>query len=145
MVAEVFAGIGAFGSMMDIVKTLKDMDSAVARNAAVIELQDKIFAAQVAQSSLLERIGELERKIAGFEKWEAEKQRYELVALYDGALAYVVKEVMQGTEPVHYICATCYQTDQKSVLQGTTWHLGEHSLECPVCKTKVVHSWRETR
>jgi uncharacterized protein YlxW (UPF0749 family) len=73
MVAEAFAAVGALKAAFDIAKTLKDMNDAVARNAAVIELQGQILTAQEAQSALTDRIRELEKKVAGFETWEAEK------------------------------------------------------------------------
>ena len=59
MVAEVFAGIGALKAAFDIAKGLKDIDDAARRNAAVIELQEKILSAQSAQSDLVQRIREL--------------------------------------------------------------------------------------
>jgi len=42
MVGEVFAGLGAIKTAFDIAKGLKDIDDAARRNAAVIELQQKI-------------------------------------------------------------------------------------------------------
>ena len=45
MVGEVFAGIGALKTAFDIAKGLKDIDDATRRNAAVIELQEKILTA----------------------------------------------------------------------------------------------------
>lgn len=67
MVSEVFAGLGAFKTMLDMAKALKDINDATIRNGAIIELQEKILTAREAQSALLERIGELEEKVAGFE------------------------------------------------------------------------------
>ena len=46
MVGEVFAGLQAIKTAFDIAKTLKDLDSATARNTAVIELQRQILTAQ---------------------------------------------------------------------------------------------------
>jgi hypothetical protein len=43
MVGEVFAGIGALKTAFDIAKGLKDIDDVARRNAAVIELQEKIL------------------------------------------------------------------------------------------------------
>lgn len=143
LVGEVFAGIGAFKAMMEMARALKDMDNAVSRAEVVISLQEKILAGQTAYSDLLQRKDDLEKEVVRMKNWEAEKARYELVALHDGALAYAVKEAMRGAEPAHYICPTCYQQDKKSILQGTTWHLGEHSLHCHVCEAKIVHSWRD--
>src|SRR5262249_3392802 len=58
MVGEVFAGLGAIKTAFDIAKGLKDIDDAARRNAAVIELQEKILAAQQEQMALVERITE---------------------------------------------------------------------------------------
>jgi hypothetical protein len=54
MVAEVFAGLSALKSALDIAK------------------------GRAAQAELLEEIGELKKRVAEFETWETEKQRYEL-------------------------------------------------------------------
>lgn len=78
MVAEVFAGISAFKTMLDMAKALKDISDATHRNAAVIELQEQILAAQAQQSTLIERIRALEAEMATLQTWDAEKQRYEL-------------------------------------------------------------------
>src|SRR5258708_7911008 len=78
MVAEVFAGFGALKTAFDIAKGLKDIDDAARRNAAIIELQEKILSAEQSQSALIERVHDLEKEVAGFEQWEAEKKRYAL-------------------------------------------------------------------
>ena len=52
MVGEVFAGFSAIKSAFDIAKGLKDINDATRRNAAVIELQEKILAAQQEHSEL---------------------------------------------------------------------------------------------
>jgi hypothetical protein len=59
MVAEVFAGLSAIKSAFDIAKGLKDIDDATRRNAAVIELQEKILTAQSAQADLVRRYASL--------------------------------------------------------------------------------------
>jgi hypothetical protein len=46
MVGEVIAGLGAFKTMFDIAKSLKDMNDTVNRNAAVAELWEQIISAQ---------------------------------------------------------------------------------------------------
>jgi hypothetical protein len=51
MVAEVFAGLTALKTAVDIARGLKDIDDATRRNAAIIELQEKILAAQSEQAS----------------------------------------------------------------------------------------------
>ena len=78
MVAEVYAGLGAFKTMFDLAKGLKDMSDASIRNTVAIELQEKILTAQAAQATLLDQIGELGKRVADCETWETDKQRYEL-------------------------------------------------------------------
>jgi hypothetical protein len=147
MVGEVFAGLGALKTAFDIAKGLKDIDDATRRNAAVIELQEKILAAREAQSALLDRVSELEEKVASFEKWDTEKERYELKQLIPAAptFAYALKSIAQPPETFHCICATCYQNRVKSILQFSRTALigsDEKILACPVCKTEVhVLAW----
>jgi hypothetical protein len=78
MVSEVFAGLSSIKAAFDIAKGLKNIDDATRRNAAIIELQEKILSAQAAQAELIEAIGELKSRVAELEAWDAEKQRYEL-------------------------------------------------------------------
>lgn len=117
MVAEVFAGIGALKTAFDIAKGLKDIDDAARRNAAVIDLQEKILSAQQSQSALVERVHDLEEEVAGFEQWEAEKKRYALTDFGGNTFAYSLKPETANGEPAHRICPTCYEKRQKAILQ----------------------------
>ena len=57
MAGELLAGIGLFKSMLDTARGLKDMNDTAVRNAAAIDLQEKILTAQAEQATLIERIG----------------------------------------------------------------------------------------
>jgi hypothetical protein len=136
MFAEASAGLGLFKSMLDVAKGLKDINDAAARNAAVIDLQEKILAAQAQQTDLVQRIGDLEEEVARFKTWEAEKQRYELTDFGGGTFAYLLKPEESAGEPPHRICASCYQKGQKSILQFK--HRSVYSQDvcsCPSCDT----------
>jgi hypothetical protein len=141
MVAEVFAGLSALKSAFDIAKGLKDIDNAARRNAAVIELQEKILTAQSAQSDLVERIRELEAKVTSFEKWEAEKERYQLTDFGDGTFAYLLKPEEARGEPPHRICAQCYQKDEKSILQFLHQSHGQDYFKCHSCGEQVFGTY----
>ena len=136
MVGEVFAGLGALKTAFDIAKGLKDIDDAARRNAAVIELQEKILAAREAQSALLDRVSELEEKVVSFEKCDTEKERYELKELIPASptFAYTLKPNAQPPEKFHCICATCYQNRIKSILQfaRSLFPSEQKILRCPV-------------
>jgi hypothetical protein len=144
MAVDLVAGLGIFKSLYDSAKALKDINDATIRNGAIIELQEKILAAREAQTGLLERVGELEKEVASFETWEAEKQKYEMTRLASGAIVYALKAQIQGGEPAHYICANCYEHRQKSVLQiklanlVAAQHFGaQPTYVCPRCHAEI--------
>ena len=68
-------GIGILKTAFDIAKGLKDVADTARRNAAIIELQEKILAAQAAQSNLVEYIRSLEEQVTRFETWDTERER----------------------------------------------------------------------
>jgi mannose/cellobiose epimerase-like protein (N-acyl-D-glucosamine 2-epimerase family) len=133
--AEIMSGLGGLKTAFDLAKGLKDIDDTVRRNAAVMELQEKILTAQQAQAALVERLRELEKQVASFEQWDIEKEKYELKEIYRQTLAYVIKENARGTEPSHSICAACYQMRRKSILQKSD---AVH-MTCPECETQYQY------
>lgn len=146
MVAELITGLSLFKTMFDITKGLKETSDAAIRNAAVIELQEKILAAQLHQATLIESVGTLEKEVANLKAWDREKARYELKDVgsqgRNSVLAYALKPEAQGTEPFHLLCANCYENQRKSILQGTTelrMRLRVH--RCPNCKSEFEFSF----
>jgi uncharacterized coiled-coil DUF342 family protein len=144
MVGEAFAGLSAIKTAFDIAKGLKDIDDAARRNAAVIELQEKLLTAQATQSTLVERIRDLEKEVASFEQWEATKERYELKKTASGGLAWFLKVEAQGSEAPHQICTKCYEERKRNILQpkgrsSVGANLGiPPVLYCPACKCEVL-------
>ena len=136
MVGEAITGLGLLKTAFDLAKGLKDIDDAARRNAAVIELQEKILGAQSAQAALVERVHELEAKVTSFEKWEAEKQRYQLKDFGGGTFAYALKADKAGGEPAHCICPNCYQKGHKSILQIKGRNAFKQDMaKCAACET----------
>ena len=109
--------IATFKTIIDIAQGMKDLRDSAAINAAVIELQNKILAAQGEQFALIDQIRNLEQKVVTLEKWDTEKQRYELKDIGQGCVAYGLKADVQSSEPVHYLCANCYSDNKKRFLQ----------------------------
>lgn len=88
---------------------------------------------------MLQKIGQLEKEMARFETWDAEKERYELRDAGSGALAYALKEETRGAEPPHWICAQCYQDRKASILQPEMRMPGRANvLVCNRCKTDII-------
>jgi hypothetical protein len=137
MVAEVFAGLGALKTAFDIAKGLKDIDDATRRNAAVIELQEKILAAQAAQSELVQTVSALEKEVARLKDWEADKSRYQLAELRAGLVALAIKPAMQNGEPFHYICADCAASGKKVYLQKHIAGPYYDEYRCGGCKSTI--------
>jgi hypothetical protein len=139
--AEVYAGLTSIKAAFDIARGLKDIDDATGRNAAVIELQEKILDAQSEQASLAERVGELKARVSQLESWDADRQRYKLTSLGDGLRAYTLKQEMADGEPDHYLCAQCYSDKIKSILQTETRVPGRcHVLTCNRCGSDLYLS-----
>ena len=136
MVAEVFAGMTAFNAMFNTAKTLREMDNTVARNEAVIDLQGQILTAQENYATLLATVRELEGKLATFENWETQKQRYELrdhPGVDSPVRAYALKDGVQPAEPAHSICPDCYEQRKKSILQTQRRVGGASVMTCNAC------------
>jgi hypothetical protein len=134
VVSEAMMGVSAFKAAMDITKALKDIDDRTRRNEAVIELQEKILGAQSAQAALIQQVSDLEKQVTALKAWDADKQRYRLIDMESGALAYAPKEGMENGEPKHHLCASCYQVGFKSFLKQETWNPGRcHMIVCHGC------------
>jgi hypothetical protein len=136
MVGEVAAGLASLKSAFDLARGLKDMNDAALRNAAVIDLQEKILTAQQAQAALVDRIGDLENQVAGFEAWDRQKQRYQLEKLPPSVFVYSLKPSMAEGEPPHYICAKCYERRKRSILHGSGKEQGIETFHCRECDSK---------
>lgn len=134
MVGELVTGLSLFKSMLDTAKGLKDMNDAAVRNTAVIELQEQILSAQEQQTTLINRVNDLEKEMTRFETWESEKERYQLHEFGGGTFAYTLKEGMENGEPPHRLCANCFQKDHKSILQGHGQDAFSRDMYgCPAC------------
>lgn len=136
MLGEAIMGLSALNTAFNMAKGLKDIDDTVRRNAAVIELQENILAAQQAQAALIERIGELERKVADFETWERQKERYELKKLPVAVYLYALKDGVTPAEPPHYACPKCYEHRKRSVLHGSAVESGIETFHCHECDSR---------
>jgi rubrerythrin len=137
MVGEVFAGIGAFKTMFDIAKSLKDMDDAVRRNTAVADLGEQIISAQTRYAASVEQVRDLEEKLRSFETWEREKQRYDLKDLGWGAFAYMLKPPERGSQPPTWKCTNCYEHDRIATMQNIMVKGTGQTWTCPSCRSTI--------
>lgn len=106
---------------------------AVEINRIILAAQRDAFAAQAAQSALVQRISDLEKEITRLETWGAEKQRYVLTDYGGGTFACALKPEETRGEPSHRICAHCYEQGRKSILQTTGNRTGQDIVHCFTC------------
>jgi len=148
MAIDVLAGLSIFKTLFDSAKGLKDINDAAIRNAAVVDLQKEILAAQAEQMALLERVSELEAKVASFEAWDCEKLRYQLTDHGGGTFTYALKAGKEEGEPFHRICPHCYEERRKSILQSRGLFQGREKVVCLSCESEfmlgVIQPQRQT-
>ena len=138
--ALVYAGLSSLKIAFDLAKGLKDIDDATRRNAAVIELQEKILSAQSAQSELVEAVSGLKRRVADLEAWETENERYELVELNPGIVCCEPQSGMGAREAPHRLCANCFAAGKKRFLQAEQNGPSFFRFKCRGCGEELIFS-----
>ncbi len=127
-------------------KTMKEVqDKAIELNQKLINAQHEIFAANAAQSTLVQRVSELENQIAEMKAWDEQKKRYKLTTPWEGrpALVYAMRESCKETEIAHWICTNCYDAGRRSILQPKKDIKLLILLACPFCKNEINTGFRE--
>jgi len=143
MVVEAVTGLQIFTQLFNTARGLSDIHDTTVRDRAVLTLQREILDAQSQQSALIQRLGDLEKEVAGFHRWEAEKLRYQLEELPPGLFVYGIKDADRGSEPDHKLCANCYQKGIKSILQRSAPLRGETNWRCHSCGFKGTSGFSE--
>jgi cell division protein FtsB len=138
-------GLNALKATSDIVKAmvgLRDqaqiLENTIKLTTQITSIQNALFNAQQEQAALVKQIDGLNSKIASMEKWEAEKNRYQLKKLPPGVYVYSLKPDAAGEEEAHYICQTCYQRGKKSILNKDEDWNGTYNLMCNECDKNLA-------
>lgn len=136
--------ISGLKTATDIAKGLVNVNTAVEVNAKAIELQRALLSAYAdavsakeTQSALQEEVRELKRQLASNEQFAADMKRYKLNTPWPGSIVYALDATMSNGEPAHYLCANCYQSKKKSILQATRLESGWLAMACPNCRATV--------
>lgn len=136
---------GGLNQSYNLAKALLDLRvdaDATARIQALVtqlgELSGKFLAAQQAHMACHQKAMELEKEVAHLREFETEKQRYVLKALGPDSLAYALRDNEQGEEPLHYLCARCFQKAEKSMFQFAGYEKAFRVLSCDRCGGKVL-------
>lgn len=128
----------------DMAKDFLDLKSMADVQGKVIELQSAILAAQSSalaanadQAAMAEEIRRLREQLALAQAWSVEKQRYRLIALEPGVYAFALNKATAGDEPPHWVCARCFNTGVKYVLQNQGDFYGASEYLCNGCNSKI--------
>jgi hypothetical protein len=131
-------------SAVEITKAIMDVSDANTLQTKILELTKQIMSAQScalatqsAQLELLQSKRGFEHELAKLKAWNMEKYRYELQNVGSGAVAYVPKQSMRGTEPLHWICANCFQISKKRFLNESHSDLHFVYYKCQECAGKI--------
>src|SRR5688572_19678532 len=133
---EIAKGLISLNTMAEV------QAKAIELNSKLIQAQHDIFAANAAQSALVERVRALEGEITAMKDWDAQKKRYKLTTPYGGVTVYALQKSMSDGEPPHYICANCFQTNKRSMLANTTNKEGWVAIVCAACKFSAQTRFR---
>jgi len=138
--SEIAKGFLHLQSMAEVQGKVIDLQS------AILSAQSDALAAQSEQSSMIQRVRDLEEEIARIKAWEEEKKRYQMVNPWQGAtfLVYALKESRKGTEPPHWICTKCYDDGRRTILQPSLDKVGYWLLVCPTCHAEINSGVRGT-
>jgi hypothetical protein len=102
--------------------------------AKIIEANNSAFAAQDERSALLQKIGDLEKEIDALKAEKRKFDRYQLRDFGSGSFAYELKASEANGEPIHRVCALCYQQGHISILQFSHNSSGQDWYDCHRCK-----------
>jgi len=130
--AEIATGYSALKTAYEIAKGLKDIHDRVQLNDAIIDLQERILAAQEAAASARDRLRELQETVAAYENWATIEARYQLKDFGNHTFAYELKSI--DDEPYHLVCPSCFQERRRQILQYVSQSNNQRHYRCGSCK-----------
>ena len=141
-------------SIAKLATGLTSAADAAKRNAQLIEfqnsligLQSLIASVQQENATMARQKGDLEEELKRMKDWGAQSRRYKLAAPFAGCMVYALQKAMSEGEPPHYLCASCFQKGQPSILQGREGKPRKEggrihsSYFCQACGAEAFSGW----
>jgi hypothetical protein len=149
IVVNTLKGAGDIAKGLLSLNTIAEVQSkAIELNQKIIDAQHQMFAANATQTELTQRIRDLEDQLTRLQDWDMQKRRYKMAMPFPGCMVYALQQSMSDGEPAHYLCASCYQRGEKSILQGrlpVQPKAGQGrafaQYYCGVCKSEATTQW----
>lgn len=124
----------AVKGVMDLVRK-PDPDLSEVK-ALAAEAIDKLLEAKTAQMAMQDALLKLQDEQKKRDRFQAEAERYVLTKTDMGGFIYALRAAQKRDEPEHYLCASCFEGEIKSVLQPVNFN----TLGCTRCGEKVFKS-----
>ena len=131
-IAEIAAALSATSGAIKLLKGINDTAKKVEINEIVIDLQGtlidlngKILDIQSEYEKLTNIKCDVEAKLREEKERNDDRSQYELHQVGSGKLVY---NFVGSGRPAHYLCATCFDQKEKSILQVT--EQGQTFYEC---------------
>lgn len=128
---------------VDLAKEINNLNVDYNVKSKTIDLLDNLLDARQGQmllSELLEeaknRIIELESLLKKKQEWVDEKSKYEIHHPIPKTVVYRLRQSDNPQFTPHYLCATCYESDVKSILQYKTTNLAYITMLCHKCNSE---------
>lgn len=146
MLVSALSGLKTAGEMIAGLSSAKNQAETAMK---VLELttiihssREDILTAREALASILEENRKLKDDTVRLEQFHSDMERYQLAEAYPGSVMYSLKRSMSNGEPAHYVCANCYQTRKKSLLNCIPKSDGWYAFACPNCKSTIPNGYR---
>jgi hypothetical protein len=137
------AATKALQELMEVRDLVKFGDTFRKMHSEILAAQQSALGGYKRELALLDEINALKARVANFETWDTQKQRYELKSLGSGGYAYMLKPDARGAETPHWVCANCFSSGRVSVIQygrPQTRRDGRRDYFCPSCNNEVAMS-----
>lgn len=125
-----------FNGLQSELDSLKNLTGVALANG-IVDLKSKLLDARIAS---VDRISELEAKIAEYESWEKEAQRYQPMQFEPGVTVYIEKGAQLPVLEVQHYCPGCFANRKVRFLQGTDSTEGRRKKRvCLECNTALAY------
>ncbi len=142
--------ISAIRSAIDIVKESRYTHDDQRLMRAQTELLEELIgihqtalSLQDQHAALVSENAELQKRLAESDKWDEVKSGYRLLEVQNGKFVYSLKSPQVSPEPIHWLCANCFEDRKKSILQAVIKNDFDALYACPRCKTNLYLHFKD--
>jgi hypothetical protein len=142
-------GSGRLEQIYSLAKEALDLHDAIKRRAALTDIQMQVLALQrdgieanSVHAAKIAEVSALKEEVTGLKAWGADKERYEMQRVEPGVILYSLRPARADGEPIHQLCANCYDRGDKSKLQTSPRVQMRYQVHyCPFCKSEFAFNY----